>query len=88
MFLDRVENMAVSLLESLLDSMEDPPTMPQDPTLRKYFDGVRFEGRKYMFQTLRSRDARGDLKAGKSINETKENKSTELEKAAQRIVFR
>ncbi|KAI5061131.1 hypothetical protein GOP47_0023636 [Adiantum capillus-veneris] len=45
-FLDRVESVAMSLLESSLESMEEPPTMPLDPTLRKYFDGVKLEARK------------------------------------------
>ncbi|MCO5582448.1 hypothetical protein L7F22_036344, partial [Adiantum nelumboides] len=68
--------------------MEEPPTMPLDSTLRKYFDGVKLEAHKYMFQTMRSRDARGHIKSRKSGNEAQENRSMELEKAAQCIVFR
>ncbi|MCO5591459.1 hypothetical protein L7F22_045442 [Adiantum nelumboides] len=61
--LDKVESMASSLLESLLESMEEPPVMPNDPTLQKYLDGVKLEARKHMFQSLRSKDAKGDIKS-------------------------
>lgn len=87
-FLDKIEGLASKALEALIGTMEDAPSLPKDYGLGKYLDMIKAEARKFMFQVLRSRDSKGDLKSTKDVAEPKEKKTSDLGKAAQRIVFR
>ncbi len=73
-------------LSSLCD-LTSPLLLPHDYTLQAYMEEIKLEARNHMFVSMRTRDAKSEYK-GTRKGESTQSKATELDQAAQRVVYR
>ncbi|MCO5614906.1 hypothetical protein L7F22_069191 [Adiantum nelumboides] len=88
-FLEKIECAAIVTLGDLssLCDLTSPMLLLHDYPLQAYMEEIKLEARNHMFVSMRTRDSKSEYK-GTRIAKSSQSKATELDQAAQRVVYR
>ncbi|MCO5568003.1 hypothetical protein L7F22_021699 [Adiantum nelumboides] len=88
-FLEKIECAAIVTLGDLssLCDLTSPMLLPHDYPLQAYMEEIKLEARNHMFVSMRTRDSKSEYKGTCKV-ESSQSKATEIDQAAQRVVYR